>query len=174
MSRRHERTSSVTLHAVPSQIILPFVDRPEELADLRSHHENFFNMVKSSVGPSTYENQLIPILESPRNRFDDISLLNTVHKILCPNDESSSCLWANFCSLVGCDPNNYVDDSSTSSSPPSDFMASQSTTSGISPPSFKVSMFDRSHRNSYDYNSNFGQSCSPTLRYMHPTLEEEE
>jgi len=167
------RRSSVTLQALPPQIRLPFIDRPEELESLREFNSTFFTLLEHSVGSYVYNQQLLPLLKSSRNDIDDTTFLNAIKRILCFDGECSSRMWAEFCRIVGCDDatSTIIDHSSTQSeysnpsTPPTPYREN-------SPPLFRTSnLFGSVRRKSSDVPSN--APVSPDICFSDPILEED-
>ncbi|KAK9475677.1 hypothetical protein V1514DRAFT_339339 [Lipomyces japonicus] len=116
------RRSSVKLQHVPSQVILPLVDRPAELLSLTKHNCSFFNAVRRFVGDDIYLNQLSPLLNSSREAIDDSTFMTLVRRYLCLQGECSSRLWVEFCQIVGFDET-YISVPLTPTSPTNDRFA---------------------------------------------------
>ncbi|KAK9448092.1 uncharacterized protein V1518DRAFT_428476 [Limtongia smithiae] len=91
------------LLSVPPQIVLPFLDRPAELAALIAHNRPFFTLLEHSIGDAVFTMQLMPLLCEPREELDDIEFMRRVRKLLCGASDSSSLMWAEFCRIVGAD-----------------------------------------------------------------------
>ncbi|KAK9241131.1 hypothetical protein V1525DRAFT_393785 [Lipomyces kononenkoae] len=169
------RQSSVQLQQVPPHILLPFVDRPSEMDLLMKYNQSFFSMLKRSVGDDVYEQQLLPLLRSPREKLDDIAFLIAIKRILCVGDAGSSRMWIEFCRIVGCNDH----DLPPSPSVPSSFMRlppaldlDAETNESMEKVQFRnQDPFSSSHRREYSEGSAGG--VSPTFTFRDPIIEED-
>ncbi|KAK9317556.1 hypothetical protein V1522DRAFT_397963 [Lipomyces starkeyi] len=166
------RQSSVQLQQVPPQILLPFVDRPSEMDSLMNYNQSFFTLVKRSVGDDVYEKQLLPLLRSPREKFDDIAFLISIKRVLCSSGEYSSRMWIEFCRIVGCNDHDLPPSSPSSFTrlPPSlDIYADSND--NVEKVQFRSQNPFTSHRREYSEGSAGG--VSPTFTFHDPIIEED-
>ncbi|KAK9377332.1 uncharacterized protein V1513DRAFT_436067 [Lipomyces chichibuensis] len=166
------RQSSVQLQQVPPQILLPFVDRPSEMDSLMNYNQSFFTLVKRSVGDDVYEKQLLPLFQSPREKFDDIAFLISIKRVLCSNGEYSSRMWIEFCRIVGCNDHDLPPSSPSSFArlPPSLDINGDSN-DNVEKVQFRSQNPFTSHRRENSEGSAGG--VSPTFTFHDPIIEED-
>ncbi|KAK9385388.1 hypothetical protein V1515DRAFT_608478 [Lipomyces mesembrius] len=167
----HRRQSSVQLQQVPPQILLPFVDRPSEMDSLMKYNQSFFTLLKRSVGDDVYEKQLLPLLRSPREKFDDIAFLISIKRILA-SGEYSSRMWIEFCRIVGCNDHDLPPSSPSSFTrlPPSLDINAESN-DNVEKVQFRSQNPFTSHRRENSEGSAGG--VSPTFTLHDPIIEED-
>ncbi|KAK9460998.1 uncharacterized protein V1516DRAFT_674712 [Lipomyces oligophaga] len=97
------RRPSLTVHALPPQILLPYLNRPAELSLLIRYNSSFFGLLERSIGSQVYSKTLMPVLCAPRESLDDLQFLSVVKRIICGSAQNSCKLWTEFCRTIGCD-----------------------------------------------------------------------
>ncbi|KAK9469366.1 hypothetical protein V1512DRAFT_256086 [Lipomyces arxii] len=167
-SSRHSSTASLTIHALPRQILLPMMDRPNEMNALVNYNTTFFSQLESALGPAYREN-LLPLFSTTRDRIDDATFLESARRIF----GDSSCLgrtWIEFCRIVGCDDESVITPE-TSPSRKSSEQQRESDTLNTRKESLEfANPFSKNHRKTASDSSSL--SLSPLMTFADPIQEE--
>jgi len=115
---RPSRTSSITpseagevlaeIDLIPcsAEELVAFVDRPAGMKRAMGLHAGLFEEIRGKVGDDAYENKLLPLWETSREKMVDFKWLVEARKLLVPDleaPEHETFLWKRLAGVVGWD-----------------------------------------------------------------------
>lgn len=123
-----EIETSIALELIAPSMLIPLVDRSDEMSELLKHpaNESWIHLAQNTIGRDIYENKCTPLwTKTNRDQVPDSEWLKTSQKLLTKKGCGGICdgrLWHEFCGMVGWDSGAVIweeDDNHNESSMPS-------------------------------------------------------
>lgn len=104
-----EVEAQIAMEPMPPTMLIPLVDRAEEMRELLMHPNNstWTRLARNTLGPEVYDGLCVPLWSrTGRGELSDYEWLKKSERLLARRGDRACCdgrLWSGFCGMVGWD-----------------------------------------------------------------------